>query len=143
MKYTIIFLTASLFIAGCATQNTVQPQIKTMQTTYAVSPQTHTTQEKIAKKVPQRPKRVFQPKKVEDDNFSPEYMYPDNKPNQKVAVTASPEEEKPKPEAPGPIITKEECIAMIGQEKFDKYTEMFGNEEASIKRCAMIRQVQQ
>jgi len=36
-------------------------------------------------------------------------------------------------------MTKEECVSMISQEKFDKYTSMFGNEEASIKRCAMLK----
>jgi len=34
---------------------------------------------------------------------------------------------------------KEECIAMITQEKFDKYTAMFGSEAASIKRCKMLK----
>ena len=36
-------------------------------------------------------------------------------------------------------MSKEECIAMVTQEKFDKYTAMFGSEEASIKRCQMIK----
>lgn len=37
------------------------------------------------------------------------------------------------------IIDKEECVQMISQEKFDKYTKMFGSEAASIKRCTMIK----
>ena len=36
-------------------------------------------------------------------------------------------------------INKEECIAMITQEKFDKYAAMFGSEAASIKRCKMLK----
>jgi len=36
-------------------------------------------------------------------------------------------------------MNKEECIAMITQEKFDKYAAMFGSEAASIKRCKMIK----
>jgi len=34
---------------------------------------------------------------------------------------------------------KDECIAMISREKFDKYTAMFGSETASIKRCKMLK----
>ena len=49
-----------------------------------------------------------------------------------------------KSSAPTPVVatgamTKEECIAMISQEKFDKYSQMFGNENASIKRCIMLK----
>ena len=36
-------------------------------------------------------------------------------------------------------MNKEECIAMITQEKFDKYASMFGSEAASIKRCKMLK----
>jgi hypothetical protein len=37
------------------------------------------------------------------------------------------------------MMGREECISMIGADKFEKYTQMFGNEAASIKRCAMLK----
>ncbi len=80
------------------------------------------------------PKKNIKLKKVEDENYSSEYMYPQTK--------------KPKPNKPVPLsntsitnnpMNKTKCIAMIGADKFDKYTKMFGNEAASIKRCAMLK----
>jgi hypothetical protein len=51
---------------------------------------------------------------------------------------------KEEPPVQTPVMTtdtmdKQECIAMISQEKFDKYTDMFGSEAASIKRCKMLK----
>jgi hypothetical protein len=36
-------------------------------------------------------------------------------------------------------MSKESCIEMIGQEKFDKYTRMLGGEAGAIKRCTMLK----
>jgi len=87
------------------------------------------------KKLPPAPKRKIKLKKVEDKNYSDHYMYPEDIKAAKkdpivksntVTTTAS-------------VMTKEECISMISQEKFDKYTAMFGSEAASIKRCTMLK----
>ena len=105
MKYTSIALTALIFLAGCASNDT-QPTIK-----------------KDVKKVvdsnvtkPQKPKKVHELKEVEDTNFSDAYMYPEGSakkaPVTKVAVA---------PVATSGTMNKEQCIAMISQEKFDKY----------------------
>ncbi len=141
MNYLIIFISMLLFFTGCTTQNTrVAPKID--QAANISDNEKNTTKETISKKIPQKPKKIIALKKVEDNNFSPEYMYPeDNAKEMKVAADA--QETSTPPEAPGPIITKEECISMIGQEKFDKYTALLGSEEASIKRCQMIKKVQQ
>ena len=40
-------------------------------------------------------------------------------------------------------MTKTECISMIGADKFTKYTQMFGSESASIKRCKMLKAMKQ
>ena len=40
-------------------------------------------------------------------------------------------------------MTKNECIGMIGEEKFLKYTQMFGSESASLKRCKMLKAMKQ
>jgi hypothetical protein len=34
---------------------------------------------------------------------------------------------------------KKECISMIGQEKFNKYTQMLGNEASAIRKCQMLK----
>jgi len=93
--------------------------------------------------VPPPPKKKIELKEVQDDNYSPEYMYPEDKYKKDKLV-----EEKPtgatevSAETATPGMSREECISMIGQEKFDKYTEMFGNEAASIKRCTLLKSMQ-
>ena len=130
MKYTSIALTALIFLAGCAS-NTTQPVVKK-------------EVPKVVKKkrvaVPPKPKKEHELKEVEDSNFSDAYMYPEGS-AKKAEVTKL---------AAAPAATagtfsamnKEQCIAMISQEKFDKYATMFGSEAASIKRCQMIRSTQ-
>ncbi len=76
-------------------------------------------------------------KKVEDKNYSDTYMYPeDNSSAKKDPI-------KVNPSTPAPTtttsMTKEECISMIGEEKFTKYTQMLGSEASSIKRCSMLK----
>ena len=81
-------------------------------------------------------------KKVEDKNYSSEYMYPvtDTVSRAKNKIIETPKSTTPK--ATIGKMTKSECISMIGQKKFDTYTKVFGGEEASIKRCKMIRVMQ-
>lgn len=67
-------------------------------------------------------------------------MYPEDK--QTPAKTVEKAPTPTEPTTPSVGMSKEECIAMITQEKFDKYTEMFGSEEASIKRCNMLKAMQ-
>ncbi|MCD6654749.1 MAG: hypothetical protein LT067_08325, partial [Sulfurovum sp.] len=124
-----------------ATQNT-RATPKTDQTLTISTNEKNATKETAKRKIAQKPKKIIELKKVEDNNFSSEYMYPEN--NAKEEKTSPVAQDTPAPpEAPGPIITKEECISMMGQEKFDKYTALLGSEEASIKRCQMIKKVQQ
>ncbi len=128
MKYTSIALTALIFLAGCASNNT-QPTIKKEVKKVVVD-------SNVTK--PQKPKKEHELKEVEDTNFSDAYMYPEGSvkkaPATKVAVA---------PVATSGTMNKAQCIAMISQEKFDKYSAMFGSEAASIKRCQMIKATQQ
>jgi len=128
MKYTSIALTALIFLAGCASNNT-QPTIKKEVKNVVVD-------SNVTK--PQKPKKEHELKEVEDTNFSDAYMYPEGSakkaPVTKVAVA---------PAATSGTMNKAQCIAMISQEKFDKYSAMFGSEAASIKRCQMIKATQQ
>ncbi len=126
MKYTSIAVLAFIFLTGCATNGT-EARVKEVP--------------KVVKKenvvVPPKPKKEHELKEVEDTNFSDAYMYPESTvkkaPVTKVAAA---------PVATSGTMNKEQCIAMISQEKFDKYSAMFGSEAASIKRCQMIRSTQ-
>jgi len=69
-------------------------------------------------------------KKVEDTNYSSKYMYPQTK-KKKVKST--------KVVISNTKMTKTECISMITQTRFDRYTQMLGSEEASLKRCEMLK----
>ena len=83
---------------------------------------------------PPPPKKEIKLKDVNDTNFDADYMYPEaNKKKEKVVTVAETSE------VSTDTMDKTECIAMITQEKFDKYAVMFGSEAASIKRCKMIK----
>ena len=84
--------------------------------------------------IPTAPKKNIKLKKVEDNNYSSGYMYPGAKPKKRKEVTPI----EPLAAA-NTIMNKTECISMIGQAKFDKYTQMFGSEAASLKRCKMLK----
>jgi len=85
---------------------------------------------------------------VEDSNYQEHYMYPEDgsaakkDPIKKDPIHEIPEETPTSTVTKTDTMSKEACIAMIGQEKFDKYSEMFGSEEASIKRCGMMKAMQ-
>ena len=38
-------------------------------------------------------------------------------------------------------MSKSECISMIGQAKFDRYSKRFGGESGAIKRCAILKKL--
>ena len=138
-KSWILLVSTALLAVGCA-DNT--PKVKKPT---PVEENNVTEPKKIY--VPQAPKRKIALKKVEDDNHSSNYMYPEDKvkkvvptklayaPSVESNATATPA----KKVATKSAMSKDECIGMIGQEKFDKYTQMFGNEASSIKRCTMLK----
>jgi hypothetical protein len=121
MKYSIVTIAILMLLGGCD-----QPSVeKKEKNTPHIVKQTY---------LPPPPTKKIKLKKVDDTNFDASYMYPTeskkrNKtdiPEQMAKVTAD-------------TMNKEECIAMITQEKFDKYAAMFGSEAASIKRCKMLK----
>lgn len=130
MKLTITALITLSFMIGCGSHQPKKhiiekkPQVQTLPTKHAVTQST----------LPPAPKKKHIPKAIEDSNYSDKYMYPeDSKAAKKDPI------KKETISSPSHSMTKEECVSMISQEKFDKYTSMFGNEEASIKRCAMLK----
>ncbi|MFT7879199.1 MAG: hypothetical protein ABXS91_02290 [Sulfurimonas sp.] len=125
---SIICLT--LLVAGCSSsqQEKVYPKGE------EASSQTVTKKQYTAAP----PKRTFKPKVVQADNYSSEYMYPSDKVQSTPVKKTQDKEESLSSET----MTKEECIAMIGKEKFEKYTEMFSGEAAAIKRCRLLKAMQ-
>lgn len=121
MKYGILSITLLLILGGCD-----QPEVQEKQDRL-------TEVQKQAYAPPPPPKKPIKLKDVNDTNFNEDYMYP------------KATKKKPTPQealASGDSMDKAECIAMITQEKFDKYTAIFGSEAASIKRCKMLKATQ-
>jgi len=129
-KQWIYLPVSALIIAGCGTPPP-KPQIA------APAPKPEPKPATKPKPLPPKPKKNYKLKKVEDNNFDPSYMYPDapSKPQK------TPKANRPKPSDTPTVVSmsKEECISMIGEEKFDKYTQMLGGEAGAIKRCKMLK----
>ena len=122
MKYGIVTIIILMLLGGCKEQ----PAVKDKE-----NDKVHLVKQTY---LPPPPKKKMKLKKIDDTNFDAAYMYPeDTKKKEKVETPT----ETPIPSTD--TMNKEECIAMITQEKFDKYAAMFGSEAASIKRCKMLK----
>ena len=139
MKQTSIALSLALLLAGC-TQSSVPVAPKPVVQKVAPKPEVKKPVLVAKKQLPPPPKKNIKLREVDDTNFNPDYMYPEDK----KAATKTVEKAPTPTESATPSVgmSKEECIGMITQEKFDKYTAMFGSEEASIKRCNMLKAMQ-
>jgi hypothetical protein len=132
MKSILITLITLGLFSGCVSN--VKPHVITQK-------QSLPPKQELSKAVKQSyvapPKKKIKLKKVEDTNYSDKYMYPEDT----SAAKKDPKEKNitPTVATTSSVMTKEECISMISQEKFDKYTAMFGSEAASIKRCTMLK----
>ena len=131
IKLWIPILSASLLMIGCTPQKTA-PTLKQPVKVVKDTPKTY---------APAPPKKKIELKEVEDTNFSSEYMYPEAKTKKEkpVAVAETASTELVTPALPTNSMGKSECISMIGQVKFDKYTQMLGDEASAIKRCQMLK----
>ena len=118
----VTLLSTALLIVGCGKQ----PQPKVIKVVEKPKPSY------IA---PKAPKKNIKLKEVEDENFSSEYMYPDAKKKEtaKVSESTTPVTSESSPAVV--IMNNSECIAMIGQEKLDKYSEMYGGASGALKKC--------
>jgi len=123
MKYLIPVIGTALMMVGCQQQPAVQPApvVKPKPKTHAAKP----------------PKKNIKLKEVEDENFSSEYMYPetDKKAAKKPEAVTTVATENTSVSA----MTNEECISMIGQERFEKYAQMFGGDAGALKKCKMLK----
>lgn len=127
MKLTFTLILSLTFFIGCGSRGN---QVRIIEK----KPQPVAVQQTQQNILPPAPKKHIQLKEVDDTNHSDKYMYPED--------TAAAKKDPIKVTEVSTIsnsMTKKECISMISQEKFDKYTNMFGSEAASIKRCAMLK----
>jgi len=126
MKLWMIIIGTSLLMIGCTTQKNV-PAVK--------------QPVKAPKKYAAAPKKNIELKEVEDTNFSSEYMYPETKKKKEkpVIVAQTDTSSIETPAVSASKMGKGECVSMIGQTKFDKYTQMLGDEASAIKRCQMLK----
>jgi hypothetical protein len=129
MKQWIYLSLSGFFLVGCMNH---QPLYRPVPPKPKVKPQTPVVK-------PEKPTKVHELKEVQDDNFDPDYMYPETpKRNRKASPAASSVTAAPAAGATESM-GRDECISMIGQAKFDKYTQMLGSESAAIKRCIMMK----
>ena len=132
MKLTLALIITSGLFVGCNSRHI--PPIIEKKPQPIVQQEQYTVQQS---KLPPAPKKHIKLKEIKDTNYSDTYMYPEDTAAAKkdpVAKTVT-----DTPTATSSSMSKEECIAMISQEKFDKYSAMFGSEAASIKRCTMLK----
>jgi len=157
MKLWLVTAVALVFFSGCsfrgASHKLQNKNAKQMLLIQQQQAQIATLQQQLKKRlprkkkrlarIPQAPKKNIKLKKVEDNNYSSGYMYPGAKKKKKTPVVkvAAANTNVATTNTPNTSSTmnKAACIAMIGQAKFDKYTQMFGGEAGSIKRCKMLK----
>jgi len=149
MKLWLGMGVALVLFSGCNSTQNIQLERKNAQQALIIQQQqlkiealskalTSKKQASRTRTVIPRTKKNIKLKKVEDNNFNSDYMYPQTRSTPKAKkVTKLAQAETVT--TTSSIMGKAECIAMIGQEKFDKYTQMFGSESASIKRCKMLK----
>ncbi len=126
LKWSLLSLILILF-TGCIQQDI--PEYRPVHT----APKTKTQPKPIYSALPKVQHKL---KKVEDTNFSPDYMYPE------TATTQPKKKKQASTKTVTEQMSKEECIGMIGQEKFDRYTQMLGSEAGIIKRCVLLKPMQ-
>jgi len=123
MKH-LLLLSSIFLLVGCYQQPKVQH--------HAAQPKKKVQEN--TKNLPPAPKKEIELQEVDDTNFSSDYMYPDsNKKPEKIEKIVSSQNTL------SSTMTDTECIAMIGQEKFDKYAAMYGGSAAAIKKCKMLK----
>ncbi len=131
MKHLLAISALALLFVGCAPQ----------QPLYRPVPAPKPKPKPKPAVTPVKPAKIHELKEVQDDNFDPEYMYPQT-PKKKYKEPVSQKSVDTTPVINASQMSKEECIGMIGEVKFDKYTQMLGGESGAIKRCVLLKSMQ-
>jgi hypothetical protein len=147
MKLALFTAVATLLFVGCTSSNSVpQYQLNPPQ------PPSPTPTPMPQPVLPKPPKSNHQMQTVEHTNYSDSYMYPEDgrlakkDPVKKKSVAVKESNSTapaPTTAPPAPLgMTKAECLSMMGEDKFNHYTQMFGSEAGAIKRCSMLKAMQ-
>jgi hypothetical protein len=141
-KLLIVICSPILFIGCNSIPQIPQPHVPKNRTNFITPNDSNMSNplntKPIQKTIPKAPKKHFTPKNVEDQNFSPDYMYPKTTKDKKDLsknIIAKEDNIKIQTET----MTQQECINLIGQERFDRYVQMLGSIDGAIKRCMMIK----
>ena len=124
-KLIILLLGTAFLLLGC---NPQQPKVKQTKVVKDTN--------KTRAYAPPPPKKNIELKEVEDENFSSDYMYPET---DKKSTKKAEESSTVTDTAPTAIMTTSECVSIIGQEKFDRYSQMYGGDAGAIKKCKMLK----
>ncbi|MDQ7084133.1 MAG: hypothetical protein Q9M36_04025 [Sulfurovum sp.] len=130
MKSLSLLMILTLVFSGCSRRHTVVPPQATVTPIAPVL---------TPKAVPRPPYKKHKMKTVQNTNYTDAYMYPeDTSLAKKDPVIKAPIATQTATTVTN-TVSKEECISMIGEDKFNRYTQMLGSEASSIKRCAMLK----
>ena len=136
MKLTLALIITSGLFVGCNSTHRPLPIIEKKPQPIVVQQEPYRVKQS---KLPPAPKKHIKLKEIKDTNYSDTYMYPEDTAAAKKDPVAKTATDTPIATSISSSMSKEECVAMISQEKFDKYSAMFGSEAASIKRCTMLK----
>jgi len=85
-----------------------------------------------------------EPYSVSSNEKDPELLGPqrtiEKKKEETTTVATTAPIKKPAPKL-STSMSRSECISMIGQAKFDRYSKRFGGEAGAIKRCAILKKL--
>jgi len=130
-------IAGSLLLLNACSHSSPSPQRPQIAKTAAEKTEEHNATKAFLPPPP--PRKHIKPKEVQDDNYTPAYMYPED--------TGKKDREEVEAETQvatqHPLLSREACIAMIGEAQFNRYSAMFGNETAALKRCTLLHSMRQ
>ena len=82
-----------------------------------------------------------EPYSIDSNKSDPELLGPQTTMKDTVKPDLSSTKPEKKVDSVTGSMTKSECISMIGDEKFKRYSKRFGGESGAIKRCAILKKL--
>ena len=136
MKYIIYGLIAMLLMSGCVRR--VASPLLEMTDMNDTKPRGSLYQQRSEGLY----KLKAEPYSISSKKSDPELLGPQTTINRTKATTVKRTTiTTPKPKSSNSAMTKSECIRIVGQDKFDKYSKKFGGDKGVLKRCAIIKKL--
>jgi hypothetical protein len=152
MKYLIYGVLVLLLMSGCVRRVRhipIEPVVEHNTTEPAFEPKRGSLYD--TSRAEAKYKLKPEPYSVSSKEKDPELLGPQRtiepvkKAEEVKVATATEPVHTPVPAAPiksvSTSMTKDACISMIGQTKFDRYSKRFGGESGAIKRCAILKKL--